>query len=96
MPLPGRGDFYRLWIGATLSLLGSSIGALAIPLVALWDETTWVPGSPWLNGIDPVVVGDPIAGATLVGAGIITDYPGRLRAVMTQLGMPLPASYRIS
>jgi len=68
----------------------------SIPLVALWDETTWVPGSPWLNGIDPVVVGDPIAGATLVGAGIITDYPGRLRAVMTQLGMPLPASYRIS
>jgi glycerophosphoryl diester phosphodiesterase len=127
----------------------------SIPLVALWDETTWVPGSPWLDGIDPAVVGDPIAGARLVGAGIlspgysvpygmtpkdpgfalvadrafidrahglgmevvpwtiddadamraqiaagadgiITDYPGRLRSVMAQLGMPLPASYRIT
>ncbi|MGY4647988.1 glycerophosphoryl diester phosphodiesterase [Mycobacterium sp. URHB0021] len=127
----------------------------SIPLVALWDETTWIPGSPWLNGIDPAVVGDPIVGARLVGAGIlspgysvpygktpkdpgfalvadrafidrahglgmkvvpwtiddadamraqiaagadgiITDYPGRLRAVMAQLGLPLPASYRIT
>jgi glycerophosphoryl diester phosphodiesterase len=44
----------------------------SIPLVALYDETTWVPGSPWLNGIDPVVVGDPILGAVLVGANIIS------------------------
>lgn len=44
----------------------------AIPLVALYDETTWVPGSPWLNGIDPVTVGDPIVGAALVGANIIS------------------------
>jgi glycerophosphoryl diester phosphodiesterase len=124
-----------------------------VPLVALWDETTWVPGSPWLNGIDPAVVGDPITGAVLVGAnilspgysvpngltpedpgfalvadaafvdrahalglkvipwtiddagamnaqidagadGIITDYPGVLRQVMGQRGMPLPPAYR--
>ena len=108
----------------------------AIPLVALWDETTFVPGSPWLNGIDPAVVPDPIVAATRVGAnilspayalvdaafverahaaglrvipwtvndadamraqidagvdGIITDYPTRLRGVMSELGMPLPA-----
>jgi glycerophosphoryl diester phosphodiesterase len=127
----------------------------AVPLVALWDETTWVPGSPWLNGIDPAVVGDPITGAVLVGAnilspgysvpngltpkdpgfalvadgafvsrahalglkvipwtiddagamnaqidagadGIITDYPGVLRQVMAQRGMPLPPAYRRS
>ncbi len=44
----------------------------SIPLVALYDETTWVPGSPWLNGVDAVVVGDPIVGAVLVGANIIS------------------------
>ncbi len=44
----------------------------SIPLVALWDETTWVPGSPWLAGIDPAVVGDPLTGATMVGAGIVS------------------------
>lgn len=44
----------------------------SIPLVALWDETTWAPGSPWLNGIDPAVVGDPIVGAMLVGANILS------------------------
>lgn len=43
-----------------------------VPLVALWDETTWVPESPWLNGIDPAVVGDPITGAVLVGANILS------------------------
>jgi glycerophosphoryl diester phosphodiesterase len=44
----------------------------SVPLVALWDETTWVPGSPWLGGIDPAVVGDPITGALLVGANILS------------------------
>ncbi|WP_163726041.1 glycerophosphodiester phosphodiesterase [Mycolicibacterium psychrotolerans] len=127
--------------------------APSIPRVALWDETTFVPGSAWLNGIDPAVIGDPIIAATLVGAnilspgysvpygqvpgdpgfalvadaefvsrahglgltvipwtindpgamraqiaagadGIITDYPTRLRAVMAELGMPLPPAYR--
>ncbi|MEU0498794.1 glycerophosphodiester phosphodiesterase family protein [Mycobacterium sp. NPDC006124] len=125
----------------------------SIPLVALWDETTFVPGSPWLNGIDPATVPDPIAAAEMVGAtilspgysvppgqkaadpgfrlvadrdfvtraharglkvipwtvddpgamraqieagadGIITDYPSRLRQVMTTEGLPLPPSYR--
>ncbi|MDO3637456.1 glycerophosphodiester phosphodiesterase family protein [Mycolicibacterium arseniciresistens] len=124
----------------------------SIPLVALWDETTWVPGSPWLAGIDPAATPDPIAAALRVGAnilspgysvpygqtpadpgfalvadrafvdrahaaglrvipwtindegamraqiaagadGIITDYPTRLRAVLADLGMPLPPSY---
>lgn len=43
-----------------------------IPLVALWDETTWYPGSPWLGGVEPAVVGDPITGAQLVGASILS------------------------
>ncbi|WP_242453430.1 glycerophosphodiester phosphodiesterase [Mycolicibacterium sp. P9-64] len=54
----------------------------SIPLVALWDDTTWVPDSPWLAGVNPAswaseatgnaVVGDPIAGATMVGANILS------------------------
>ncbi|MDF2823664.1 MAG: glycerophosphoryl diester phosphodiesterase [Mycobacterium sp.] len=44
----------------------------SIPLVALWDDTTWVPGSPWLNGIDPAVVPDPVEGARQIGATIIS------------------------
>lgn len=124
----------------------------SIPLVALWDDTTWVPDSPWTDSVNPAVVGDPITGAMLVGAnilspgysvpldlaetdpgfrlvadrafndrahalglrvipwtindpdtmraqiaagadGIITDYPTRLRAVMGELGLPLPPAY---
>lgn len=48
------------------------VAAPSVPLVALYDETTWVPGSPWLNGIDPAVVADPIVGAAMVGADIIS------------------------
>jgi glycerophosphoryl diester phosphodiesterase len=111
----------------------------AIPLSALWDAQTWVPDSPWLAGVNPAVVGDPVLGGTIVGAnilspdypsvdqllvdrahslglrvipwtvddandmraqiadgvdGIITNYPARLRAVMSELGMPLPPAYR--
>lgn len=44
----------------------------SIPLVALWDETTWVPDSPWTATVNPAVVGDPITGATLVGANILS------------------------
>jgi glycerophosphoryl diester phosphodiesterase len=44
----------------------------SIPLVALWDETTWTPDSPWLNGINPDVLGDPIIGAIMVGANILS------------------------
>ncbi len=112
----------------------------SIPLVALYNEHTWAPDSPWLAGINPAVVGDPVIAAGLVGAnilspeystsvdkpfverahalgftvipwtindadtmrsaiaagvdGIITDYPGLLRQMMAELGMPLPAAYR--
>jgi len=110
----------------------------SIPLVALWDQDTWVPDSPWLAGVNPAVVGDPVIGAALVGAnivspayslvdkplvdhahsmglkvipwtvddandmraqiadgvdGIITNYPARLRAVVSEVGMPLPPAY---
>lgn len=44
----------------------------SIPLVALWDDTTWVPDSPWLAGVNPAVVSDPITGATMVGANILS------------------------
>lgn len=43
-----------------------------IPLVALWDETTWYPGSPWLGGVDPAAVKDPIDGAKQIGATILS------------------------
>jgi glycerophosphoryl diester phosphodiesterase len=111
----------------------------SIPLVALWDQDTWIPDSPWLAGVNPAVVGDPVIGAALVGAnlispayslvdkplvdrahslglkvipwtvddandmraqiadgvdGIITNYPARLRGVMTEVGMPLPPGYK--
>lgn len=110
----------------------------SIPVVALWNQTTWRPDSPWLAGINPAVVGDPLIAAKMVGAsivspayslvdkplmdrahalglkvlpwtindtatmrrqiddgvdGIITDDPAALRAVMADLGMPLPPRY---
>jgi glycerophosphoryl diester phosphodiesterase len=48
----------------------------SIPLSALWSEDTWVPDSPWLAGINPAVVGDPVIGTMLVGANILSPaYP---------------------
>ncbi len=47
----------------------------SIPLVALYNEETWVPDSPWLAGEnpgDPAFGGDPMIGAKLVGADIIS------------------------
>lgn len=47
----------------------------AIPLVVLYDESTWAPDSPWLAGVNPAIVGDPVIGAMLVGATIVSpDY----------------------
>ncbi|GBE67337.1 putative glycerophosphoryl diester phosphodiesterase precursor [Mycobacterium sp. MFM001] len=110
----------------------------SIPVVTLWNQATWQPDSPWLAGIKPAVVGDPLVAARMIGAsivspayqlvdkpfvdrahalglkvlpwtindaetmrrqiddgvdGIITDDPAALRAVMADLGMPLPPSY---
>lgn len=44
----------------------------SIPLVTLFDEETWAPGSPWLAGINAAVVGDPMIGALMVGANILS------------------------
>jgi len=44
----------------------------SIPLVALFNEETWVPDSPWLAGINAAVVGDPMVGARVVGADIVS------------------------
>jgi glycerophosphoryl diester phosphodiesterase len=44
----------------------------SIPLVALFNEETWVPDSPWLAGINAAAVGDPMVGARLVGADIVS------------------------
>ncbi|AQA02622.1 glycerophosphodiester phosphodiesterase [Mycobacterium sp. MS1601] len=56
----------------------------SIPLVALWDDTTWVPGSPWLNGIDPAVITDPIEGVLAVGADIASPYYKLVDAALVQ------------
>ncbi len=54
----------------------------SIPLVALWDESTWRPDSPWVAGINPAVVGDPIIGAIMVGANILSpDYAAADKAL---------------
>jgi glycerophosphoryl diester phosphodiesterase len=48
----------------------------SIPLVALYNERTWASGSPWLAGEAPELIGDPLLGALLVGADIVSpDYP---------------------
>ena len=47
----------------------------------------------------PWTINDPDAMRAQIAAGadgIITDYPSRLRAVMRELGMPLPPAYRTS
>ena len=44
----------------------------SIPLVALYNEQTWSPGSPWLAGESSGVIGDPMIGAKLVGADIVS------------------------
>ncbi|OBG28513.1 glycerophosphodiester phosphodiesterase [Mycobacterium sp. 852002-51057_SCH5723018] len=44
----------------------------SIPLVALYNEETWAPDSPWLNGVDATVVGDPMIGALMVGANMVS------------------------
>jgi glycerophosphoryl diester phosphodiesterase len=44
----------------------------SIPLVALYNEETWAPNSPWLAGIDASAVGDPVLGALMVGANLVS------------------------
>ena len=44
----------------------------SIPLVALYNEETWVPDSPWLAGVNAAAVGDPMIGAMMVGANIVS------------------------
>ncbi|WAJ47919.1 glycerophosphodiester phosphodiesterase [Mycobacterium sp. Aquia_216] len=44
----------------------------SIPLVALYNEETWVPDSPWLSGINAADVGDPVIGALMVEANMIS------------------------
>ncbi|MCV6971803.1 glycerophosphodiester phosphodiesterase [Mycobacterium bohemicum] len=46
----------------------------SIPLVALYDEQTWAPGSPWLAGEDAAAIGDPMLGAKLIGADIVSPH----------------------
>ncbi len=44
----------------------------SIPLVALYDEETWVPDSPWLAGENAAAIGDPMIGALMVGANMVS------------------------
>jgi glycerophosphoryl diester phosphodiesterase len=47
----------------------------SIPLVALYDDETWALDSPWLAGTNAIGVGDPVIGARMVGADIVSpDY----------------------
>jgi glycerophosphoryl diester phosphodiesterase len=47
----------------------------SIPLVALYNDETWALDSPWLAGINATGVGDPMIGARMVGADIVSpDY----------------------
>lgn len=46
-----------------------------IRLIALWNDSTFVPGSPWLAGIDAATLTDPIIAAVRVGADVLApDY----------------------
>lgn len=46
-----------------------------LPRVALWDETTWKPGSPWLGPVSyQAVRGDVIAGARQVASILSPGY----------------------
>jgi glycerophosphoryl diester phosphodiesterase len=44
----------------------------SIPLVALYNEETWVSDSPWLAGENVAAIGDPMIGALMVGANMIS------------------------
>jgi glycerophosphoryl diester phosphodiesterase len=44
----------------------------SIPLVALYNEETWVPDSPWLAGENAAAIGDPMIGALMVGANMVS------------------------
>lgn len=44
-----------------------------IPLVMLWDHTTWAPGSPWTGVVDfDAVNGDIVEAATQIGAHVLS------------------------
>ena len=44
----------------------------SIPLVALYNEETWAPDSPWLAGENAAAINDPMIGALMVGATIVS------------------------
>ncbi|WP_156689708.1 glycerophosphodiester phosphodiesterase [Mycobacterium sp. Marseille-P9652] len=44
----------------------------SIPLVALYNEQTWAAGSPWLAGENAAIIGDPMVGAKIIGADIVS------------------------
>lgn len=47
--------------------------APSVPLVALWDETTWKPNSQWTGPVDYAAVGgDVIAGAKQLGVQVLS------------------------
>jgi glycerophosphoryl diester phosphodiesterase len=41
-------------------------------LVALYNEETWAPDSPWLARENAAAMGDPMVGALMVGANIVS------------------------
>lgn len=51
----------------------------SIPLVALWDQDTWAPNSPWLAGINAAST-DPTLAAMRAGANILAPEYGAVEA----------------
>lgn len=56
----------------------------SIRLVALWEEHTWRPGSPWLAGHDPATGADPLTAARELGADIAAPPYGQVDAAFVQ------------
>jgi glycerophosphoryl diester phosphodiesterase len=47
----------------------------SIPLVALYNDETWAPDSSWLASENATAISDPVFGALMVGANIVSpDY----------------------
>ncbi|WP_297598780.1 glycerophosphodiester phosphodiesterase [Mycobacterium sp.] len=79
------------------------IGALAMGADTVSPEHRLVTGKPYVDRahalglkVIPWTVNEPDAMREQIGYGvdgIITDYPGRLRGVLAERGMPLPPAY---
>lgn len=87
-----------LWEGGCDPILGAlAVGADTVsPDYAVVDRLFVDRAHRSGLAVVPWTVNDPDAMRALIAAGVdglITDYPSRLRLVLTELGMPLPRRY---